>query len=132
LKKIKFDKVIRSKLIDDIIKMGGKPSIKDLSDEEYIKELYKQLISETGELTVANPEQLAEEIADVYEVLEAIASHWKIERQDIENAKQQKKELKGGFEDKRKVEYVEIPDDYFYMDYYKKNADRYPEIKDSK
>jgi predicted house-cleaning noncanonical NTP pyrophosphatase (MazG superfamily) len=131
MRKFEFKKIIRSKGISNIKEMGAKPIVTDLDDEGYIKALYGQLKGEVEEVIDAKEENIAEEIGDVYEVLEAIIKFWKLDKSKIIAMQEVKREEKGDFSDKRFVKFVEVPDDYPWIDYYLKNADRYPEITDT-
>lgn len=129
MRKFQFNKIIRSKLIENIIETGGIPHIKELNDEEYIKALYGQLQGEVEEIFMADKSHVAEEIADVYEVLDWIVKYWGLNKDDVQQFQKSKREDKGDFSDRRFVEYVEVHDNNPWIDYYLKNADRYPEIK---
>ena len=73
---------------------------KTLSDSEYKKALKLKLIEESQEVLTADRDCLSEEIADVYEVLDALIKAYNLEPEKIQQIKQEKAEKKGKFEQK--------------------------------
>lgn len=68
------------------------------SDEEYWERLKDKLIEEAQE--VIEETNITEELADLLEVIHAICiSRW-ISLEEIENIRQEKKNKRGGFEEK--------------------------------
>ena len=69
-----FDKLVRDN-IPSIIENNGEVAITEiLKDEDYINELYKKLLEEANEVIDSKkPIDTLEELADVFEVLKAIA-----------------------------------------------------------
>ena len=89
------------KLIRDLIPQISKNNL-DLSTctsyEEYTYLIKEKLIEEGLEVKQANTrEQLLEEIADVYEVLDALLVHCDIDQSEVQTVKEQKKQERGGF-----------------------------------
>ena len=78
-----YNKLVRDK-IPKVIKKEGKTSkTRILNEDEYNKELFKKLIEEAVELSQArNDQEIIEELADIYEVIETILFNKNI---DIEN-----------------------------------------------
>lgn len=93
-----FNKLVRDN-IPDIINNNGEEAItRILSKEEYIIELYKKLEEEKNEVIDAgNKEELIEELADLYEVLNSIMEINNISFSDVENVRKQKLIKRGGF-----------------------------------
>lgn len=99
-----YGKLVRDKIIDIITANGEKPIYHTLSDEEYLNELHKKLFEEANEFVENdNPEELA----DLLEVIYAIAKHKNINMQEVEKERVKKREKRGGFEDKIYLETVE-------------------------
>ena len=83
-----YDKLVRDRIIDIIIANGESPVYHTLSDEEYLKELHKKLIEEANEFVEAdNPEELA----DLLEVVYAIAMHKNINMEEVEQIRVKKR-----------------------------------------
>ena len=99
-----YGKLVRDKIIDIITANGEKPIYHTLSDEEYLNELHKKLFEEANEF-VENDDP--DELADLIEVLYAIAKHKNINMQEVEKETVKKREKRGGFEDKIYLETVE-------------------------
>ena len=99
-----YNKLVRDKIIDIILANGEKPIYHTLSDEEYLDELHKKLFEEANEFV---EEDSPEELADLLEVVYAIAKHKNINMEDVEKERVKKREKRGGFEDKIYLEAVE-------------------------
>ncbi|NUP20425.1 MAG: nucleoside triphosphate pyrophosphohydrolase [Streptomyces sp.] len=90
-------KLVRDK-IPDIIRQGGEePVITVLDDIAYREALLTKLFEEASELCEASPSEVAEEIADVYEVLRALATVQGHDWSVIEKVAADKREERGGF-----------------------------------
>ena len=90
-------KLVRDR-IPEIIEASGKTPITHIaSDEEYWKELKIKFLEEVNEYLKDDNE---EELADVLEVMDAICEFKKIDKEELERARLDKKEKRGGF-DKR-------------------------------
>ena len=99
-----YGKLVRDKIIDIITANGENPIYHTLSDEEYLKELHKKLFEEANEFI---EEDSPEELADLLEVVYAIAKHKNIDMKEVEQIRLTKREKRGGFEDKIYLETVE-------------------------
>ena len=99
-------KVIHNKMVRDripeIIKNGGKsPSYRILKHDEYIKELQKKAFEELQEYVEAgNKNEALEELADLLEVIHALAASQSITFEEIEKIRQHKASKKGSFRDR--------------------------------
>lgn len=100
-KEIIYNKLVRDK-IPEIIKESGKQSFtRILDEEEYVTELKKKLFEETKEVSEAkNDDELREEMADVVEILAALAITTGKNLGDIIKIASSKRTKRGGF-DKR-------------------------------
>ena len=99
-----YGKLVRDRIIDIIRSNGENPIYHTLSDEEYLKELHKKLFEEANEFVEADA---PEELADLLEVVYAIAKHKNISMEEVEKERVKKREKRGGFEDKIYLETVE-------------------------
>jgi len=89
-----YKKLVRDKIPKIIKANGGKCEFHVATKEEFAAMLTQKLLEEVQEL-IENP--CAEEIADVLEVVEAIARLKGISLDDIKTWKLEKKVTKGGF-----------------------------------
>jgi len=126
--KFKFNKLVRDKIVDHQIADGSKPQYRNLSDAEHKAALIKKIVEETEEIMEADDNEVAAEIADVQQALNDLITKYKLEKSDILVELKRKKDKNGGFKKGIFVEYVEVNNDSQWMDYYRKNSKRYPEI----
>ena len=92
---MKYDKLVRDN-IPEIIKKDGKSAKVHIADDvEYDKRLKEKLLEEANEFAESgNPEELA----DVLEVVYAIARNKVIHKVQLESIVQKKRNEKGSFE----------------------------------
>lgn len=90
-------KLVRDGIPEIIIKDGGSPRTRTLSDTEYLAELDKKLQEEVAEYLVEN--DLAE-LGDVLEVIRAIADARGNGIDAVEEIREQKFKERGGFDQK--------------------------------
>lgn len=93
-----YDKLVRDKIPEYLRGKGIKIESRQLENNEIFPLLLEKLIEEASEAKKATPEKLAEEIADILEVLEAITSRAGILESEIDRIKEKKKDERGGFE----------------------------------
>lgn len=100
MKKV-FNKLVRDKIPEIILKNGCTPEIEILDNQEYLHHLDEKLMEECNEVICAkNAKDKAEELADVLEVMYATAISFKIPFEEIEKVRLDKKEKRGGFDSK--------------------------------
>ncbi|MBR0340888.1 MAG: nucleoside triphosphate pyrophosphohydrolase [Oscillospiraceae bacterium] len=103
MKTITYHKLVRDK-IPEIIEKAGKTCVWfTLSDEEYLKLLDEKLNEELAEYQESKD---LEELADLLEVMRAVASARGSSMEDVEKSRIQKAEKRGGFEQKILLEKV--------------------------
>ena len=96
--KYTYNKLVRDKIPENINKLEGrKANYKVLNDYEYLQELDKKLFEEAHEFI---EEHSIEELADLMEVISSIVSAQKISMEEVEKARINKKNEKGGFNKK--------------------------------
>jgi len=123
--KYQFNKLIRSKLPARMQKEGVVIHGSELSDEEYIAELKNKIVEEAGEVLLAkDTEHLQTELADVLEVIHAIAEASNIDLDDIEKARVDKRAINGYFKASNYVHYIEVAQDNHKVIDYLNNKDR--------
>lgn len=102
----KYNKLVRDKIPSIIINNGEIPVTRILNDEEYKTELERKLYEEYQEVINSNDKDRLEELADMIEVIKALASLEGKNLQDIILIAEQKREKRGGFKDKIYLERV--------------------------
>ena len=100
----KYNKLVRDK-IPDIInsEKNKKATFRIMEEKEYLKELNKKLMEEANEFIEKND---VEELADVMEVVISIMKEKNITWEQVEKIRKEKKENRGGFENKVFLESV--------------------------
>ena len=96
-----YYKLIRDKIPAILKKKKIKFITKKINKNKINYYLKLKLKEEVYEILEANQEQdIINEIADIYEIIEAILKQYKISNKKVINYKKQKKKLKGGFDKK--------------------------------
>ena len=102
-----YKKLVRDRIPEIILSKGETPITRILSDAEYKEELEKKLHEEYLEVLDAEGENRIEELADMLEVMEALASVENKTLDDVLSVKAKKQEKRGAFKDKIYLEGVE-------------------------
>lgn len=99
-----YNKLVRDRIPEIIERSKKKPVIRILKDEEYITELDRKLNEECAEYQA---DKSIEELADMLEVMYAIAEArgWSVS--ELEAVRKEKTEKRGAFKEKIYLEYVE-------------------------
>lgn len=105
-----YKKLVRDR-IPEIIKDAGKElKTEVLSDERYIVELKKKLNEEIAEYQEAKTDEDAlEELADVLELMHALAKEHGASIEKVEEIREEKAAKRGSFNDK--IFLIEVQDD---------------------
>ncbi len=80
---MRYDKLVRDKIPDKIIKNWETPIFHIAWDEEYYEKLKDKVREEIDEVAEAGSHELLEELADLKEVALAILEFWKIDISEI-------------------------------------------------
>ena len=101
-----YNKLVRDKIPNIIEEKGETPVIKTLDAIEYKKELEKKLYEEYKEVIEANGEEYIEELADMLEVIRALAKLENKSLDDVILIAEKRKEKLGAFDKKIFLEKV--------------------------
>ena len=101
-----FNKLVRDKIPEIIEAKGEKAVTRMLSDEEYKEELEKKLTEEHNEVLASSGDDRIEELADLLEVMIALAKLEGKTLNDVINTCEKKREKKGSFDRKIYLENV--------------------------
>jgi predicted house-cleaning noncanonical NTP pyrophosphatase (MazG superfamily) len=96
--RVVFNKLVRDLIPDIITADGSRPSTRILDQASYQRALRSKLVEEAQEAEAASDEQLASELADVLEVLRALAQAHDMKWEDIELHATRKRAERGGFD----------------------------------
>ncbi|MBE5817859.1 MAG: phosphoribosyl-ATP pyrophosphohydrolase [Clostridiales bacterium] len=92
-----YNKLVRDRIPEIIASTGDKYKIRTLSDAEYIEMLDEKLDEELKEY---HEDKNIEELADILEVLYAVAKARGYSKEALEETRLKKREKRGGFEKK--------------------------------
>jgi len=94
----RYHKLVRDR-IPEIIRKSGKSCVTEvLADNEYRAMLQEKLREECGEVLAASADgDVLEELADVLEVVYAMAEDRRCSREDLERIRQEKADDRGSF-----------------------------------
>ena len=96
-----YNKLVRDKIPNIIESTGKKFTTTILSDDEYLKELKKKSYEELEEyIATENNEEALEELADLLEVIHALANYHSSSIEELEQIRKEKVEKRGGFQEK--------------------------------
>ena len=108
MEKIFFNKLIRDKVSDKLNQKGIKFKVRELSEEEYEKELMKKVLEEAIELSTAeNRDQLVSEFCDLQFTIDELKKIKNISDQELVEAKKDNFDQKGGFNQRLFLEWTD-------------------------
>ena len=105
--RVAYNKLVRDQIPDIIAATGSRPSTRVLDHASYKGALRSKLLEEAQEAVAAADEQLAAELADVLEVLRALATAHDMKWEDIELHANRKRAERGGFDHRIFLEHVD-------------------------
>jgi len=103
---MKYNKLVRDKIPEIIKNNGEEPIIKILNDLEYKCELEKKLYEEYNEVINSSGEDRIEELADMLEVIRALAKVEGFSLEKVIEIAEEKAIKRGAFNDKIYLEGV--------------------------
>ena len=104
-----YNKLVRDRIPEIIEGTGKKFSTRTLDQSEFIKKLRKKSFEELEEyMNADNNEEALEELADLLEVIHAIAETHGGSIEKVEELRKKKAEKRGGF--KEKIFLIEVED----------------------
>jgi predicted house-cleaning noncanonical NTP pyrophosphatase (MazG superfamily) len=105
--RVAYHKLVRDQIPAVIAADGGQPVTRVLDHAGYKAALRVKLLKEAHEAQAAPDGQLASELADVLEVLKALAAAHDMDWEDVVSEARRKRAERGGFDDRIFLEYVE-------------------------
>ena len=105
-----YNKLVRDRIPEVIESTGKQFSTRILENEEYIKELKNKSFEELEEyINAENDNDAIEELADLLEIIHALAECHGASIEKVEEVRQKKAEKRGGF--KEKIFLIEVEDE---------------------
>ncbi|MEG3858372.1 nucleoside triphosphate pyrophosphohydrolase [Microcoleus sp. herbarium12] len=95
-----YHKLVRDRIPEIIRQNGSECEFVIMSDPEYRQALRQKLIEEAAEAAAADENDLVAELADLYEVIDALMISYGISGDRILNAQAKRRENRGGFAQK--------------------------------
>jgi predicted house-cleaning noncanonical NTP pyrophosphatase (MazG superfamily) len=131
--RFKVAKLIRDKIPALMAQEKVLYHLQYLQGQEYIDHLKLKLLEEAKEVQEAKDQtNLTEEMADVLEVIHALAKANHISLEDIESKRLEKTTVRGGFDQGSYCAYMDIPADHSELKKYQAMPHKYPELVPSK
>lgn len=124
--RFRVQKLIRDRLPEIMRAQGLAVFDRRLSDAEYLAALKDKLVEEAREAQAAEADDLIGELADVLEVVRALAATQGLDIEAIEAARLSKRDERGGFDERVFNAAVEAADGLPAADYYLARPDQYP------
>ncbi len=108
--RIRYNKLVRDRIPEIVRKAGKTPYTRIASDAELRALLESKLQEETDELLSSPPTKRAEELADILEVVHALARLEGLTLEALEALRARKAAERGGFEEKLVLVEVDEPE----------------------
>ncbi len=105
--RVAYHKLVRDRIPEIIAADGGQPVTRILDHADYQAALRAKLLEEAHEAQAAPDGQLASELADVLEVLQALAAAQDMGWEDVVSEASRKRTERGGFDSRIFLEYVD-------------------------
>jgi predicted house-cleaning noncanonical NTP pyrophosphatase (MazG superfamily) len=103
----RYSKLVRDSIPEIIERSGRKCSVEVMGDQAYRKALLNKLVEEAQEAAEADPEELTVEIADLYEVIDAVLAAHAIDVESVLELQRRRRAERGGFERRLKLLWTE-------------------------
>jgi len=126
MRRFKLQKLVRDKVLDNILAKGNKVVSHKLNDKNFVLELKKKLLEECNELNLSQGNNIIDEIADVQEVIDNLLKVLKVKKKKIKEILKNKVKKAGSFKKRTYIETVDLNDNDEWIKYYTKN---FTEIK---
>jgi predicted house-cleaning noncanonical NTP pyrophosphatase (MazG superfamily) len=105
--RLDYHKLVRDGIPRIIEAGGGQPVTRVLDQARYVAALRAKLLEEAEEAQAASDGQLRSELADVLEVLRALAAAYGMSWEDVVAEAARKRDERGGFDQRIFLEYVD-------------------------
>ncbi len=128
--KFSFNKIVRDKAVAELESEGIKVSYEKMPKESLVSHLKNKLLEEAKEVFDSQSnDELAAEVADVYDVLEAICKESGIDLSEVQENRTKKHSKRGGFSAGIFIHHVEVSSDSESIECFKNSPEKYPIIQ---
>jgi len=93
-----YNKLVRDRIPEIIHQAGRECEVEVMSEAAYHQALRDKLIEEAQEAAEATAQDLVKELADLYEVIDALCAAYQIERSSILAEQEKRRSERGGFD----------------------------------
>src|SRR5690606_29999473 len=93
-----YNKLVRDRIPEIIAAEGRDYATEIMEDAEYRQALLVKLVEEAQEVVEAEPDELVKELADLYEVIDALLVVFDMDKNTILALQQKRRDERGGFE----------------------------------
>lgn len=122
-------KLWRDKIIEIVEADGSKVHWRYLDDQEFDQQLRNKLLEEAEEVrNTQSKNELINELADLYEVIDTLIATNNITKEEIITEQMKKQDLRGGFDGRKFVEMSQHPADSPGEKYCLADPKKYPEL----
>ncbi len=127
----RFHKLVRDKFPEIYAALGQTITARRLTDVEYRQALRDKIIEEAKELSIVDVtgSMAVDELADLRQTLDDLCKAYKVSAEQVTARQAEKFTEKGGFENGLFVETITLQDGDKWIDYYRAEPDKYPEIE---
>lgn len=101
--RIEYHKLVRDRIPELIRNDGYTCDTTTMDDTEYQDALRAKLVEEALEAASANEENLVMELADLYEVINALMTQYGIDAEAVRDEQRRKHQERGGFEQRTRL-----------------------------
>jgi predicted house-cleaning noncanonical NTP pyrophosphatase (MazG superfamily) len=102
-----YNKLVRDRIPEIIVADGRQCGTEIITDDEYRCALLAKLIEEAEEVAAADRDELVKEIADLFEVIDALFVAFDLDREAVLAMQQKRSDERGGFEKRIKLLWTE-------------------------
>lgn len=92
-----YNKLVRDRIPEIIERDGRGYETVIMSEEQYREALRAKLVEEAEEAASADSQELVMELADIFEIIDAVMSAYGIEREAVLAEQEQRRVERGGF-----------------------------------
>jgi predicted house-cleaning noncanonical NTP pyrophosphatase (MazG superfamily) len=128
----KLNKLVRDKFVDIYKATNQRPKYRTLQPEEHRQRLIDKVVEETQELYATPTEEVVQELADIQQALDDLRGMYHIPLAKLREVMRTKAQKKGTFRQGVLIEELELNDDDPWVEYYRKEPERFPEVSASK
>jgi len=125
-------KLVRDKFVEIFIAQGQVPHYRFLSKDEHRVYLADKVVEEARELANTPPDSITEEIGDVQQALDDLRRTYGITKAELDTVMRAKRAKSGGFGKGLFIESLDLKEGDPWIEYYRKEPERFHEVNSPK